>query len=345
LSLEEAAKKTRIRRSTLLAWETIKGAPTPRQLEKLADTYKRPVATFFLSSPPEDPPLPTDFRVLPQDQSDHLSPQTRFAIRRARRLQAIYEELSDGSDFTDSELPAASTTHDPDAVGATARQWLGISVEAQTSWGAVSPAFRNWRRAIESRGVLTFQFSMPLEDVRGFSMSSRPTIVINSRDAVSAREFTMFHELAHLMLRQPGICQPDETDQSGSSSTAAEVFCNAVAASALMPMDALLNSDEVANYRSRRTSLQDTVTYLVARFSVSRYVVLRRLVSAGLVPNRDYRRITDDWDAEGRSDVRRRSKYGPPPHVKTLSELGPRFVSYRQKLWMREKGDVPFWGS
>jgi Zn-dependent peptidase ImmA (M78 family) len=156
---------------------------------------------------------------------------------------------------------------------------------------------------------------------------------------MSAREFTLFHELGHLMLRQPGICQPDETAQERQSGTDVEVFCNAIAAGALMPMDALLNSDEVANYRERRTSLEEAVAYLVARFSVGRYVVLRRLLTARLVSSSDYQRLTKRWEAARQTEPhRQRSTYGPPPHVKTLSELGPRFVG--RVLTAHERGQI-----
>ncbi|HET9315219.1 MAG TPA: helix-turn-helix transcriptional regulator, partial [Vicinamibacteria bacterium] len=60
LTPQAAAKKIGVSPKKLAQWETPGAAerPTPRQLEKLADAVKRPVATFFLPAPPVEPPLP-----------------------------------------------------------------------------------------------------------------------------------------------------------------------------------------------------------------------------------------------------------------------------------------------
>jgi transcriptional regulator with XRE-family HTH domain len=51
LSLEEAAKKVRVRPERLSSWENGQARPTINQLRNLANAYKRPVAVFYLPAP------------------------------------------------------------------------------------------------------------------------------------------------------------------------------------------------------------------------------------------------------------------------------------------------------
>jgi hypothetical protein len=81
---------------------------------------------------------------------------------------------------------------------------LSIAIETQTSWKNEWTAWREWRSAVESIGVLVFQFpSVPLAEVRGVALPHFPVpaVGINSREsAPAARVFTLVHEVVHLAL-------------------------------------------------------------------------------------------------------------------------------------------------
>ena len=93
-----------------------------------------------------------------------------------------------------------------------------------------------WRRALEASGIVVFQMTVSEEEARGFSIYAEnlPAVVVNVKDAPNGRLFTMLHELAHLALRQAGICDLRE-DQTGQVPHYVEVFCNYVAGAALIP--------------------------------------------------------------------------------------------------------------
>jgi transcriptional regulator with XRE-family HTH domain len=55
LPLQVAARRIGVKPEKLEEWEGKEALPTPRQLEKAADAYKRPVAMFFLPAPPDEP--------------------------------------------------------------------------------------------------------------------------------------------------------------------------------------------------------------------------------------------------------------------------------------------------
>src|SRR5260370_7939774 len=60
-----------------------------------------------------------------------------------------------------------------------------------------------------------------------------------------------------------------------------EVFCNAVAAAALVPLDALLADHLVAPHSSPREWSNDELSTIARNFGVSQHVILRRLLTAG----------------------------------------------------------------
>jgi Zn-dependent peptidase ImmA (M78 family) len=294
-------------------WET-EGAPerpTATQLEKLADAVKRPVATFFLPTPPAEQPLPVDFRrPFPATAVQPLSHSARLAIRRARRLQGIFAEL--GSHVTPTIPGIDFSRRQPAEVAARlARESLRVSLEEQAKWREPENALKVWRSRVEDLGLLVFQLGMPKEEVSGFSLSGEAqAIVLNKKDHHARRCFTLFHEWAHLLLGEPGLCFVDEgrTERADES---VEVFCNAFAV------------DQPA-------SLERAVEEGARRFAVSRYVILRRFLTANIITAERYRSLTARWDREHEERRQKpavKKRGGPAPHVKTVSELGGGFVS------------------
>jgi Zn-dependent peptidase ImmA (M78 family) len=292
LSVQSAAKKAGIRPDRLATWEESAGTPTPRQLERLADAVKRPVATFFLPKPPQEPALPIDFRTLPDSGGASLSPATLLAIRRARRLQGTFTELAaDLGESIRTTVPRI-TRGDPDQVAERFRRLLEADA---TDNEAVATALNSWRHRVEATGVLVFQFGMPVKEVRGFSLSNGvPAIVLNNKDAQVARTFTLLHEFTHLALGSPGLCNPDELQVQQNDGT--EVFCNAVAGACLVPVRSLERDPRVAGLKNRTTTAGEVVQSIANSFGVSRYVALRRLLTLGIVSQELYRRTVDDWE-------------------------------------------------
>src|SRR5205807_2176536 len=135
--------------------------------------------------------------------SGQLGAPTRFAIRDAMRVQAAAGELFEALDLV-AQWRSGSVSLDSDVTRAAAdtRRQLGISLEEQAVWRDPYRAFGSWRAAMGRTGALVLQRKLPLVEVRGFSLTTPgpPTIVVNRSDAVSARIFTIFHELGHILL-------------------------------------------------------------------------------------------------------------------------------------------------
>ena len=342
MSVTEAAKRLGIDSKILEEWESSEARPTPRQLEKLADVYKRPTACFFMPQPPMEPPLPIDFRVLFTGISQNLSAPTLFALRRARRLQRVFADLANGSlQVKLSTIDVTVSLDDsPEAAAEKARTLLNVSTDDQSLLKYPSKAFKVWRHELGRIGILVFQFSMPLNEVRGFSLSGIPAvIVVSTKDEFSARIFTLFHEWAHLLLDRPGICVPDAIVQTKQTDRI-EIFCNTFAGSLLVPRNTLLEQEIISAYRTKSISLMEALGKLASVFAVSRDVILRRMYALGLLPKSEFEdaRLTLATLASQRKPPA--GGGGQIPSEKALNELGPMFV--RRVLEAHNRGVITY---
>jgi Zn-dependent peptidase ImmA (M78 family) len=324
-SIPDAAKKVHLSADKLTAWEAEYGLPTPRQLEHLADVYKRPTATFFLEDPPHEPSPPPDFRTRPSETAGELTSATLFAIRRARRLQNVFQQLSELAVETEPAAAEITLSAEPEHSAQLGRGRLGIAMDQQISWRDQRVALNKWRAAVESTGVLVFQFSFSLSEARGFSLPGVvPAIVLNTKDAPTARIFTLFHEWAHLLLLEPGICIPDERHVSPPRANKVETFCNAFAGNLLVPKAYL---EDRFTSPPGALSMQESVSRPANEFSVSRFVILRRLLDLGIVTSAQYQRYSGELNRSAGVQKRKKQSGGPSPAVKVVTQLGATFTS------------------
>jgi Zn-dependent peptidase ImmA (M78 family) len=216
---------------------------------------------------------------------------------------------------------------DPEEVAQSLRQALGVSIEDQIGWKSAGEALRRWRAAIETQYAFVFQFGMPVREILGFSLveHDRPVIVLNSADyIITRRVFTLFHELAHLLAAQPGVCVPEE-GMNGAWHRV-ETFCNRFANAFLVP-----RADLKANLPD---APQDAaIARLASRYRVSRYVVLSAMLALGAVSKETYERIVRRWQLPPKPS---KHKGGLTPVQRCLAERGRRFVSVVLEAERRE---------
>lgn len=331
LQIEAAAKKAQVKADRLASWEKGEKRPTVAQLRRLGTVYKRPLAVFYLPRPPKGFAPLHDFRRLPPAGARAQSPQLTYEIRRAQERRDLALELFEAAE---GELPPivsleATARDDPDRLAGEIRGFLGIDHEEQVSWNSVELAFKRWRAALEDRFVLVFQAPrISPEEVRGFSISEMPlpALVLNSKDWIGARVFTMLHEFSHIIIRNGGVC--DLGDDG------VEVFCNRVAGAALVPAERLLAEPIVTATGDREGWSDRDVNALARRYGVSREVVLRRLLILGRTTERFYRAKRDQWQAE--FEAREAPSGGPGQHILAVNRAGPLFTrlvltNYRQE--------------
>jgi Zn-dependent peptidase ImmA (M78 family) len=282
------------------AWESGQGAPTYVQLEKLAySIFKRPLALFFFPEPPEEPDPERSFRTLPAVELRELSADTRFKIRDARAMQIALKELNGGVNPSERKL-WREIQLDPggDVVDAVARvrAHLGIGIEEQQAWRPAADALAQWRRLVEEAGIFVFKNSFKQKDVSGFCLydAEFPVIYINNGTAFTRQIFTLFHELAHLLLGTNGVTKNNDAYIGALSGDdrKIEVYCNRFAAEFLIPS---------REFNARVGDLPVTdelVTRVASEFKVSREVVLRRFLDLGRITREHYQARAAEWKAD-----------------------------------------------
>lgn len=328
-SVDAAAAKLGIKPEKLNAIEHGDPQPSFAQLKKAADVYKRPLAVFFLPQAPARQTEVHDFRLQPGVSQRPYAPRLNAEIRQARLRR---EDVLELAREIEQEIPAfrhqASMDENPAVVAARVRQVLGITLEKQFAIRRNEDALKEWKAAVETQSVLVFETSrIPQEEMRGVSLTTDvlPIVILNGGDAHAGRIFTLLHELTHLLLRQGGVCDMAPIDD-GTPDARVEVFCNAVAGNVLVPADALLGA---LPQQDVHTWTMEELDDLARHFSVSRYVILRRLLAVGRTTPAHYRAVSAQLDQEqqqARDKPRGESAGGPPPSVMAVRNLGRPFV-------------------
>jgi Zn-dependent peptidase ImmA (M78 family) len=332
-SLDLAAQRAGVTVERVAAWEAGEAEPTVAKLRALAKLYQRPLAVFFLPQPPLDFDALRDFRKLP-DQDDHTWSRSLHKVyRRAVEQQEVFAELQDAEgEPVVVAVPAAALDDDPEAVAATARGALGVSLQEQFSWRQPDDAFTGWLQAVESLGVLVLRTSdVPTSEMRGFSLGSGPVpvIVVNALDWPRGQVFTLLHEFAHLMLREGGLCNLLEPDTGITRRV--EMFCNAVAGAIIMPAASFLDNEVLAPIGIRDWD-DDVLAQLSHRYGASQEAVLRRLVTLNRASWDFYLARRAEYlqaYVEARQEQRARrgdSSGGPPPHRMAIRDRGRPYV-------------------
>jgi Zn-dependent peptidase ImmA (M78 family)/transcriptional regulator with XRE-family HTH domain len=336
LSVEEAAHSLQTKPERVVEWEEGERHPSMAQLRKMAAAYKRLLSDFYLPEPPREDPIPHDFRRLPGEVANRYSRALRYQLRLARQRRELALDLATE---LEADLPTLPPVHlelnaDTERTGAELRTLLKVTVQAQRTWRNPRASYNAWRTSIERAGVLVFQVTgvRPAE-MLGFSLSDRPLPVIgvNRKLHLNSRTFTLLHEFTHVLLERSGICDIDESAQRPPEEQRPEVFCNAVAAAALVPRDALLAHGIVRASPARpREWKEDELGSLGREFGVSNEVILRRLLTAGRTTQAFYAERRAIWGRlfdipETSADPDQEYRRNMPQEV--VSDLGRPFTT------------------
>jgi len=272
-----------------------------------------------------------DFRRLPGELAGVQTPELSFQIRQAHSRRDFAMELYAA---LESEPPPlfsieANMSDNPEQLSGVLRQALAISYEDQIEWAAGYQTFNILRKILENVGILVFQaIDVELREARGFSISQKPfpAVVVNIKDTPRGRCFTMFHELTHIMLHEGGLCDLSEEAARAPEDQRIEIFCNHVAGATLVPRDYLLR-EELVRQKGNNPEWSDQELRLLAdRYSVSREVMLRRLLVCNRTTETFYRRKRDEFQEEYKAQGAQRPGGFVPPHVIAVSSAGRLFT-------------------
>lgn len=220
-------------------------------------------------------PLPQDFRT-----KGNVSPTYGL-----RGLQAIYEmqSLADFAAMLGEKLQITPTFEQyvtdsfgvlspdkPQKVVDALKSLTNYHFEEITEDTSAPELFSAFRLAIEARNVLIVCERLINEAYRGFCLSGMkfPIIYINTyKQSHRIRNFTIIHELVHLLVGRPGVVDPFNT-RSGI-----ERVCNSITAQFLLPAKEF----KAFAIELRRKSPKDWVDSVSANLPFSKFFVALRM--------------------------------------------------------------------
>ena len=313
----------------LEAWEAGETLPTLKQVEAFARAVHVPVGYLFLPAPPSEPlPIP-DFRTMAGQAVWRASPNLLDTLYAVQERQGWYREFAVLTREPEAGFVGSLTTGTPvtEAAGVMAAR-LGFDLDARAVCRTWEEALRLFISQADRAGILVMVSGVVLsnnrrpldpQEFRGFALADAraPLVFINGADTKAGQMSTLAHELAHLWLGASALS--DATAATINGHRREEVWCNAVAAELLAPLEvvraALLPGE----------ALGATLQRLARRFKVSTLVILRRLLDMGVLDR-------NGFDAAWRTELDRLLHFarnragGGDFYSTTLSRVSRRFA-------------------
>ena len=303
MPIEIAAAKVSVSVTRLKEWEEGTDQPTIKQAQTLAKAYKRPFALFFL------PEIPRDFQPLQDFRTKGAKELTTSSIFIIREIQLKQSWMSDVySENNEKPLPFVgrfSITDDPVKVANDILKELKIHPESYNSDNPI----KEWINAAESKGIFISRTSfihsrlkLDSDELQGFGIADKfaPFVFINSDDWNAPQLFTLVHEPAHIWIAETGISNEIEPGiKSKTKFHPVELFCNEVAANALMPQ-------YIVTAFNQNTFKDVKEVFKAAKtLGVSSFAFLVRAFNLDLIPQKVYYTLKDEAAIEFEAYVKR----------------------------------------
>lgn len=331
-SLESVAVKFKKDVSVIEKWESGEDFPTYSQLEKLAEIYKRPLALFFFPEPPLEAEEKQEFRTLPDFEIENLAADTIYALRQAKAMQLSLQEINNGINPSTKKIfqdISVSSSDDLRILAEQIRNYLNVTLEEQLTWNDQETALKKWRSAVEEAGIFIFKRSFKQREISGFCLIDIefPIIYLNNTTEKSRQIFTIFHELAHILLQTNGITKSDDRyiNSLQGANKSIEIFCNKFAAEFLLPNHVFseIIRETVVNVNDN----DKIISKISSDYKVSREVVLRKLLDNNFISQKEYSLKVSEWYSEqvGKSQDKNK-KSGGNPYANQATYLGENYL-------------------
>jgi Zn-dependent peptidase ImmA (M78 family)/transcriptional regulator with XRE-family HTH domain len=291
-----AAAKVSVTVEKLKEWEDGINQPTIRQAQTLAKAYKRPFALFFLPDIPRDFQPLQDFR---KSGSKSLTTSSIFIIREIQQKQAWLSEVYSDNQEEKLQFVGRYTINDnPQDVANNILETLKINPLFYKSDNPI----KEWIDAAETNGIFISRTSfihsrlkLDSDELQGFAIADpyAPFVFVNSEDWNAPQLFTLVHELAHIWIAETGISNDVEYEISNNDKFhPVELFCNEVAANALLPKGIVLNFD-AESFRSSKD-----VFRISKQLGVSSFALLFRALKLNIISISSYHQLKKEADID-----------------------------------------------
>jgi Zn-dependent peptidase ImmA (M78 family) len=337
LSPNKTSEETGIGLKRLLQLEKGQKQPALEELKAMSKTYKRTLATLLLDVPPKEKPLPKDRRTVNSEELNSFHFKTIMAVRKARALLNSYLELKTEFGITEKRIEFNASLHEP-AINAARLVRKKLKLHEVRQIKNINQALEAYIEKVESLGIAIFQLSLVQDKLRGFSIldEAMPVIAIKRSDPPTAKIFTLFHELGHIILGDDGICDINFNQNAQQ----VEKWCNSFAADALIPAEELLNEEVVKDHSSsgKREWAKMDLVKIGNNFHAGPLAILRSLLELNLTSPEFYEEKHNAWNKP--SFDRAKNPEGRNIPKETIKEKGRTYVSLAFKAYDQNRIDL-----
>jgi Zn-dependent peptidase ImmA (M78 family)/DNA-binding XRE family transcriptional regulator len=191
LAPEEVASELSVNRQDIIDWEENRSQPSLKQLEKLAELYGRGIDYFLKETP--HLPRKIEFRGRPGQSLKDLPKQAKTVLARFDELCRTALEVEG---LLNRKRKVTLSRFDESVHPKT------VAENLRKKLGADDRPLPNLRERLESQGFRIFELVVPDDAFSGFSFwhsEYGPCILLNASELIGRRNFTLAHELAHLL--------------------------------------------------------------------------------------------------------------------------------------------------
>lgn len=280
-------------------WECGEELPSITEAKKLANLYKVPFATFYLTNPPEKKVKAyTDRRTYNNTVYREVSYELWSEICRVTGNRQIIEDLTEEIEY--KNLPTIEVGLNEKQIADIIRQHLGMELPFKNKTAYKNNGFTFYRGLLEHHGIMVAQITgVSLSEMRGISMyyDTFPIIAINNKDFERAKVFSLFHEVAHLVRRSSSLCLIDFDERNDEE----EKICDRIAAEVLMPEESFRRV--ASSIFDKYGEWSDLCLVAIAdKYAVSTFSVVRRLHELNIITKSMYfsiyQRISDKFQED-----------------------------------------------
>lgn len=326
ITIDEVSAKLKVSSDKIIAWENGTEYPTFNQAKNLAKQYRVPFAYFYLPDTPRKVKRldKVDYRTFGNIGAIDMSRELRWFLRdieeRRDTMIDLYAENEISVTPFKNKIPIESTDQE---IANAVRDLLELTFDKQKHFRKPESALSYCISKLEEQDFLIFQaVNINPSEMRGLSVAydEFPIIALNRKDENSARLFTLFHELVHILTRTSGIC--NEIGQEDISQNQIELMCNKIAGLALVPEQQLKSNPNISNIK--KYGLDDVYVSALARdFAVSKEVIINRLWCIGIISKNTYFDTLKRYSVEYLTYKNKKKKDGfIPPALDKGTQVG-----------------------
>lgn len=203
---------------------------------------------------------------------------------------------------------------------------MAFPIRSQKGRKSAKVVFEIFREKFYELGIYVFKDSFKDNNVSGLCLNDDqyPIIIINNSMSFARQNFTLFHELYHLISNTSGaeIIRDDFYEYLNDQQTQSEKQCDVFANAFLVPIDDFKVELEKSPID------EDRITDLAILYSVSKEAIMYKLLTMKKITHKDYDRLKETFYGDALRNIPKKGKDGSGGnyYLTKLSYLGQRYA-------------------